>query len=45
MVRVIQEVEPTCFEQVVRNPKRNNAMNEEMEALDANATWELVALP
>ncbi len=45
MVRVIQEVEPTCFEQVVRNPKRNNAMDEEMEALDANATWELVVLP
>jgi len=45
MVRIIQEVEPTCFEQAVRNPKWDNAMDEEMVALDANATWELVALP
>jgi hypothetical protein len=45
MVRVIQEVEPTCFEQAVGNLKWDNAMDEEMAALDANATWELVALP
>jgi len=45
MVRVIQEVEPTCFEQAVGNPKWDNAMDEEMAALDANAIWELVALP
>jgi hypothetical protein len=45
MVRVIHEVEPTCFEQAVGNPKWDNAMDEEMAALDANATWELVALP
>jgi hypothetical protein len=45
MVKVIQKVEPTCFEQVVGNPKWDNAMDEEMAALDANATWELVALP
>jgi len=45
MVRVIQEVEHTCFEQAVGNPKWDNAMDEEMAALDANATWELVALP
>jgi len=45
MVRVIQEVEPTCFEQAVGNPKWDNAMDEEMVALDANATWELVVLP
>jgi len=44
-VRVIQEVEPTCFEQAVGNPKWDNAMDEEMAALDANATWELVTLP
>jgi hypothetical protein len=44
MVRVIQEVEPTCFEQVVGNPKWDNAMDEEMATLDANATWELVPL-
>jgi hypothetical protein len=45
MVRVIQEVEPTCFEQAIGNLKWDNAMDEEMEALDANATWVLVALP
>jgi hypothetical protein len=45
MVRVIQEVEPTCFEHVVGNPKWDNAMDEEMATLDANATWELVVLP
>jgi hypothetical protein len=45
MVRVIQEVEPTSFEQAVGNPKWDNAMDEEMAALDANVTWELVALP
>jgi len=45
MVRVIQEVEPTSFEQKVRNPKWDNAMDEEMATLDANATWKLVALP
>jgi len=44
MLRVIQEVEPTCFEQSVGNPKWDNAMDEEMATLDANATWELVAL-
>jgi hypothetical protein len=38
MVRVIQEVEPTCFEQAVGNPKWGNAMDEEMAMLDANAT-------
>jgi histone deacetylase 1/2 len=44
MARVIQEVEPTCFEQVVGNFKWDNAMDEEMAALDANAIWELVAI-
>jgi hypothetical protein len=45
MVSVIHEVEPTCFEQMVRNPKWDNAMDEEMVTLDANAIWELVTLP
>jgi len=45
MVKVIHEVEPTCFEQTVGNPKWDNAMDEKMAALDANSTWELVALP
>jgi hypothetical protein len=45
MMKVIHEVEPTCFEQAVGNPKWDNAMDEEMAALDVNATWELVVLP
>jgi len=45
MVRVIQEVEPIYLEQAIRNPKWDNAMDEEMATLDVNATWELVALP
>jgi len=28
MVKIIQEVEPTCFEQAVGNPKWDNAMDE-----------------
>jgi hypothetical protein len=38
MVKVIQEVEPTCFEQAVRNPKWDNAMDEGMAALHVNVT-------
>jgi hypothetical protein len=45
MLKVIQEVKPTCFEQVVGNLKWDNAMDEEMVALDVNAIWELVILP
>jgi hypothetical protein len=44
IVRVVHEVESTCFEQVVENPKWDNAMDEEMATLDVNATWKLVAL-
>jgi hypothetical protein len=43
-VKVIHEVEPTCFEQAIQNPKWDNAMDEEMVALDVNVTWELVVL-
>jgi hypothetical protein len=45
MVRVIQEVEPTYFEQAIGNPKWDNAMDEEITMLDVNVTWELVVLP
>ncbi len=45
MVKVIQEVEPTCFEHAIGNPKWDNAMDEKMATLDANVTWELVILP
>ncbi len=45
MVKVIHDVEPTCFEQGIGNSKWDNATDEEMATLDVNATWELVALP
>jgi hypothetical protein len=44
MVKVIQTVEPIYFEQVVGNPKWDNDMDEDMVALDVNATYELVVL-
>jgi hypothetical protein len=43
MVKIIQEFEPTYFEQVVGSLKWDNAMDEEVVMLDANATWELIA--
>ena len=45
MAKVIQDVEPTCFEDAVGNVHWDDAMNEEMAALEANDTWELVPLP
>jgi hypothetical protein len=45
MVKVIHEVKPFCFEQVVGNVKLDNAMDEEMAMLDANVIWELIVLP
>ena len=45
MAKVIQDVEPTCFEDAVGNVHWDDAMNEEMAALEANDTWELVSLP
>ena len=38
-------MEPTCFENVVGNVHWDDAMNEEMAALESNDTWELVPLP
>ena len=45
MAKVIQDVVPTCFENAVRNVHWDDAMNEEMAALELNDTWELVPLP
>ena len=45
MVKVIQEPEPISFEQAMGKEKWEKAMDEEMDALEANATWELVPLP
>ncbi|MCO5603072.1 hypothetical protein L7F22_057216 [Adiantum nelumboides] len=45
MAKVVQNVELTCFEEAVENDKWQEAMNEEMDALYGNETWELVPLP
>ncbi|KAJ0919075.1 putative RNA-directed DNA polymerase [Helianthus annuus] len=38
-------VEPTCFNEAVKDPRWVEAMNKEMEALYKNGTWTLVNLP
>ena len=45
MAKIVQDVEPTCFEEAIGNAKWEKAMNEEMAALDENETWDLVPLP
>ncbi|MCO5550860.1 hypothetical protein L7F22_004354 [Adiantum nelumboides] len=40
-----KDKEPACFDEAIGNMKREQAMNEEMAALDVNETWELVPLP
>ncbi|MCO5551274.1 hypothetical protein L7F22_004773 [Adiantum nelumboides] len=44
MAKVVQNAEPTCFEDVIGNENWKNAMDDEMAALDVNQTWELVPL-
>jgi hypothetical protein len=45
MAKVVQDVEPICFEDAIGHALWDKAMDEEMVALDANMTWELVPLP
>jgi hypothetical protein len=45
MAKVVQDVEPNYFEDAIRHALWDKAMDEEMVALDANRTWELVPLP
>jgi hypothetical protein len=45
MAKVVQEVEPICFEDVVGHALWDKTMHEEMATWDANRTWELVPLP
>ncbi|MCO5570621.1 hypothetical protein L7F22_024347 [Adiantum nelumboides] len=45
MAKVVQDVEPTCFEDAIDNENWENAMDEEIVTLDVNQTWELVPLP
>jgi hypothetical protein len=45
MAKDVHDVEPICFEDAVGHALWDKAMDEEMVALDANMTWELVPLP
>ena len=45
MAKIVQDAEPTCFDDAIGNVKWEKAMDEEMAALDANETWDLVPLP
>ncbi|MCO5589070.1 hypothetical protein L7F22_043035 [Adiantum nelumboides] len=45
MAKVAQDVELTCFEEVAENDKWKEAMNEKMDVLYGNETWELVSMP
>ena len=45
MVNVKKDVEPTCFEEAKTEKKWRDAMEDEMQALTENETWDLVKLP
>ena len=45
MVKVLEVPKPTIFEDVMGHAEWESTMDEEMDALDANKTWELVDLP
>ena len=42
MAKVVQDEEPTCFDDAIGNVKWEKAMDEEMAELYANETWDLV---
>ncbi|MCO5591816.1 hypothetical protein L7F22_045808 [Adiantum nelumboides] len=44
MAKVVEDVEPTSFENAIGNENRKNAMDEEIAALVNQKTWELVPL-
>ncbi|MCO5593034.1 hypothetical protein L7F22_047039 [Adiantum nelumboides] len=45
MAKIVQDKEHTCFDEAIGNMKWEQAMDEEMAALDVNETWKLVPLP
>ena len=45
MAKVVQDVEPTCFDEAIGNMNWEKAMYEEMDALYENETWDIVPLP
>ena len=45
MAKIVENVEPADFGEAVGKPEWEQAMDEEMVALDDNETWDLVQLP
>ena len=45
MAKIVQDVEPTSFEEAVGKREWEQNIDEEMAALDDNETWDLVQLP
>ena len=45
MAKIVQDVEPTSFEEAIGKREWDQAMDEEMAALDDSETWDLVHLP
>ncbi|KAH0729493.1 hypothetical protein KY289_000681 [Solanum tuberosum] len=42
---VVLAAEPTCYEEAANQPEWQDAMIEEIQAIEKNQTWELVDLP
>ena len=45
MEKVVQDEEPTCFDEPIGSEQWNATMDEEINALDASGTWQLAPLP
>ena len=45
LVKISKQVEPKNFAQAVKDPNWVSAMNKELDALEADHTWDLVPLP
>ena len=45
MAKIVENVEPENFDEAIGKPEWEQAMDEEMAALDDNETWDLVQLP
>ena len=42
MAKIVQDIQPTCFDDAIGDVKWEKAMDEEMAELDGNETWDLV---
>ena len=44
LVKIVHDVEPTCYEDAIGDVKWEQAVDEEMAGVDANITWDLVSI-